>query len=87
MGVGDGGAAAQCGVLVGEPCVNFAVHAADEVAGDGTQQVDGLSGGNARFQAVDVGFQGLSVAFGREDEGRVDVDAFGGEFADGLDTR
>ena len=74
-------------MFVSELCVDFAIHAADEEARYRAQQIYGLSGGDARFQAVDVGFQCLAVTLRREEQGRIDVHAFYGEFADGFDAR
>ena len=87
LGIGDGGAAAQRGVFFAEQRVDFAVHAADEEARYRAQQVDGLAADDARFQAFDVGFQRLPVAFWREEQGGIDVHAFGGEAADSFDAR
>ena len=86
LGIGNGRPTTQIGVFVGKQGIDFAVHAADKEAGDGTQQVDGLATGNAFFQAVDIGFEGLAVAFRREEQGGVDVDAFGGQAADGVNA-
>ena len=86
LGIGNGRPTTQIGVFVGKQGIDFAVHAADKEAGDGTQQVNGLATGNAFFQTINVGFEGLAVAFRREEQGGVDVDAFGGQAADGIKT-
>ena len=44
--------------------------------------VDGLSFGNAPFQAANVGFGDFAIALDREDQRDVDVDALGGELLD-----